>query len=327
MSSRDDLKIEMPYFGSANQDEPEADIVEKQQALARKQFEGREGNWLNSIILILLTASLAVMGYFGVELRKSVEAQKVQAQASDKRILELEQLLAATKAEAQKSGQSFEQKLEAQKKAMDDAMSTQYKAYETQFAELIASAKAQQQAQLQLFDEEIEKLDAKVKNAQEDAQEEMGFMTSQQKTALAGLEDRLSEMAQLRTALTNLEIAQTKTQTDKQALEESIANLKANYLASNSARKSDLASQKKELDALDKALDTYKVSQHKVIDNLANKVAALAKKAAPKLDAAVVARLSKTEQAIKAIDGSRAKVNQDILRLKSKVNKIQLQLQ
>ena len=206
-------------------------------------------------------------------------------------------------------------------------MDTQYLEYQRKFSALIDNANTKQAEQLAQFNEEISKLELKVKNAQEDAQEEMGFMTSQQKTALSGLEERLVEMDALRTSVTNIEITQTKLQGAQQGVLADLAALTNDVSGGTDKSGTELAALKKGLQSLDASLEKYKGSAHASLKALAAKVSVIAKKAAPKLSAAVVSRLDKTENAIRAFDGTRAQVNKDIQRLKSKVNKIQLQLQ
>lgn len=323
MSGRDDRQVDVPYFGSANQDEPENNIVEKQQELARKQYENQGGNWMHSIILIAITIAVSALGYWGMDLNTLQKEQAQQVVKAEARIAELEQLLAAAKEQSEKSGQTLEQKLNEQKTAMD----AQYKVYEKQFFELIQSADKQQKQQLALFNTEIAKVELKIKSAQEDAQEEIGFMTKQQKASLLGLEERLTEITDLRTNLTTVEINQKNNTVSQQKITADITSILSDIEALNKKSKRDTHAVAKEVTALEKSIDQYKAAQHKSMGALTKKVTVLAKKAAPKLDVAVTNRLVKVEQAITAIDGTRLQVNKDIQRLKNRVNKIQLQLQ
>ncbi|MCJ8338560.1 MAG: hypothetical protein MJK10_08825 [Pseudomonadales bacterium] len=331
MPERDDLPVDVPYFGSANQDDTENNIVEKQQELARKQYEGKSGSgWIHSLLTLLLLVAVGAFGYWGYDFKQDQEQRELMAAATEARIADLEQLLADSLAQAKKSGQTLQQRLDEQRKLVSEQkqlMDVQYNEYQKKFAELIKGANAQQQQQLVAFNSEIGKIELKIKHAQEDAQEEMGFMTDQQKTALSGLEERLTEIAGLRTGLTNLEIKQTKADSVQQGVIADIKGLSGEISSSSSSITADLAEMKKDTAALDSSLEQYRSNTHKSLKSLTNKVAVLAKKSAPKLDVAVTARLAKTEQAIKAIDGSRAQVNKEIQRLKGRVNKIQLQLQ
>ncbi|EPJ48948.1 MAG: hypothetical protein OFPI_27060 [Osedax symbiont Rs2] len=331
MPERDDLQVDVPYFGSANQDDTENNIAEKQQELARKNFEERGGSgWFHSLVTLALLVAVGGMGYLGYDFQQDQQQRELMATATEARIADLEQLLADSQAQAKKSGQTLQQRLDEQKQLVNQQkqlMDVQYNEYQKKFAQLIEGANAQQQKQLVAFNGEIGKIELKIKQAQEDAQEEMGFMTSQQKTALSGLEERLAEITGFRTSLTNLEINQTKADLVRQGLLVDLQGLTSEITRSSKSFAGDVLELKKDTAAVDSSLEKYRSSTQKSVRSLANKVAVLAKKAAPKLDAAVTARLTNTEQAIKAIDGSRAQVNKEIQRLKSRVNKIQLQLQ
>ncbi len=331
MPERDELKVDVPYFGSANQDDTENNIVEKQQELARKQFAERgNSGWLHSIVTLALLVAVGSMGYIGYDFQQDQEQRQLMAAATESRIADLEQLLADSQAQAKKSGQTLQQRLNEQKQLVSQQkqlMDTQYNEYQKKFAQLIEGANEQQQQQLVAFNSEIGKVELKIKQAQEDAQEEMGFMTSQQKTALSGLEERLTEIADLRTSLTNLEINQSKANGVRQELAADLQGLATEITNSSKKLAADVVEVKKDTAAVDSSLEQYRSNVNKSVKSLANKVAVLAKKAAPKPDAALTSRLAKTEQAIRAIDGSRAQVNKEIQRLKSRVNKIQLQLQ
>ncbi|EPJ48162.1 MAG: hypothetical protein OFPII_07370 [Osedax symbiont Rs1] len=329
MPQRDEEKVQVPYFGSANQDNTANNIVEKQQ-LAKKQYESQGSHWIHTLLILLLIGSVGAMAYWGYDFKQDQQQRELLAEATESRIAELEQLLADSTAEAEKSGQTLKQRLDEQKKLVigqKELMETQYREYETKFSELIKSADAKQAEQLAAFNFEIEMLEQKVKNAQEDAQEEMGFMTSQQKTALSGLEDRLAEMDALRTNVTNLEITQTKQHSVQQGLVEDIKVLNKDLLASTEKLNSTVLDLTKETGVVDTHLDDYKVAVRKALRSLSSKIAVVAKKVRPKVGSSLNKRVSQTESAIKAIDGSRALVNKEIQRLKSKVNKIQLQLQ
>lgn len=330
MPERDNLKVEVPYLGSANQDEAENNIVEKQQQLMRKQYEGNHSHWLLTLLVLILMGCVGGMAYWGYDFKQDQEQRELLAQATESRIAELEQLLAQFQAEAKKSGQTLQQRLDEQRKLVSEQkklMDVQYTQYEEKFAQLIENANQKQVEQLASFNAEISKIEQKIKDAQEEAQEEMGFMTSQQKTALASLEDRLTEINGLRTSLTNIEINQTKSEVLQKDLAADLAATAKEVAALNdqsAGRNQGLAKQLAELDA---SLEAYKSANYKSIKALAGKVSVIAKKAAPKLNAQVTKRLQNTENAIEAIDGSRAQVNKEIQRLKNKVNSIQLKLQ
>ena len=330
MPQRDDLNVEVPLFGSANQDDTEDNIVGRQQALARKQYESKSSSWIHTTLILLLIASVGAILYWGYDFKQDQEQRELLAEATEARIAELEQLLSDYQAQAQKSGQTLQQRLDEQKNlvaSQKKLMDAQYLEYQSKFAQLLKTANLKQAQQLNAFNHEIEKIEQKVKNAQEDAQEEMGFMTSQQKTALSGLEDRLTEMDSLRTSVTNLEISQTKNQSVQKDLYASISALTSEDATLNQRFQLEIAEIKKNAVSLDEQIETYRVAADKSLKALSSKVSVIARKAAPKLSSQVTARLASTESAIKAIDGSRAQVNKEIQRLKSKVNKIQLQLQ
>ncbi len=330
MPDRNDLKVEVPFLGSANHDEPENNIVEKQQQLAQKQYETKSSHWFHTFLILILMGCVGAMAYWGYDFKQDQEQRELLAEATESRIADLEQLLAQSQAEAKKSGQTLQQRLDEQRKLVSEQkalMDVQYSQYEEKFAQLIKSANQKQVEQLAAFNSEIGNIETKIKNAQEDAQEEMGFMTSQQKTALASLEDRLTEIDGLRTSLTNIEISQTKAAVIQKDAAAEMKTLVDDLAAFDAKLVKQEGEFKAQTTAIETGLEQYKVSNHKSIKSLAAKVSVIAKKAAPKLDATVVKRLKSTENAIRAIDGSRAQVNKEIQRLKSKVNKIQLQLQ
>ena len=101
------------------------------------------------------------------------------AEATEARIADLEQLLEDSRAQARKSGQTLQQRLDEQRNLVESqkkVMDTQYLEYEEKFARLIENANEEQAAQLAQFNAEISKLEQKVKNAQEDAKEEIGII-------------------------------------------------------------------------------------------------------------------------------------------------------
>lgn len=329
MPERDDLKVDVPYFGSANHDDAINNNGGTQQQ-GRNPYETKSSNWVHTVLIILLIASVGSMAYWGYDFKQDQEQRALLAAATESRIADLEQLLAESRAQAEKSGQTLQQRLDEQKKQVSEQkklMDVQYTEYEKKFAQLINNANSKQVEQLASFNEEISKVEQKIKNAQEDAQEEMGFMTSQQKTALAGLEDRLAEVDGIRTNLTNLEISLTTTNSVQKGLVNDFETMNKDLGSIGDKFSIAITEVKEDTVTLDTSLEQYKISAHKSLKSLASKVSVIAKKAAPKLDASVVKRLKLTEGAIRAIDGSRAQVNKEIQRLKSKVNKIQLQLQ
>ena len=85
-------------------------------------------------------------------------------------------------------------------------------------------------------------------------------MTSQQKTALSGLEDRLVEIDSLRTGLTNLEIAQTKALSEQQGLVVDVEAITKDIVGATEKSNLQLVELKKELAALDSGLEKYKVT-------------------------------------------------------------------
>jgi hypothetical protein len=328
MPERDDLKVDVPYFGSAHQDE----VAEQTNAQAPQVVTVIKSgsHWVHTIMILGLIAAVGAIGYWGYDFKQDQEQRLLLAEATESRIAELEQLLADSQAQAKKSGQTLQQRLDAQFKLVEEqkkVMDTQYNQYEENFAKLIENASVKQAQQLDVFNKEIGKLELKIKNTQEDAQEEMGFMTSQQKTALSGLEDRLTEMDGLRTALTNLEINQTKADSVQTGIVADLAVISKDLAALTTKTDTQVAGLKTQTQAVDSNLEQYKATAHKSIKALTSKVSVIARKAAPKLSSSVTKRLKNTESAIAAIDGSRAQVNKEIQRLKSKVNKIQLQLQ
>ncbi|MEH6444182.1 MAG: hypothetical protein V7784_09805 [Oceanospirillaceae bacterium] len=330
MPERDDLKVDVPYFGSANQGDTVNNIGGKQQQSGKNPYDTKSSNWVHTILIILLMACVGGMAYWGYDFKQDQEQRELLAAATESRIADLEQLLAESRAQAEKSGQTLQQRLDEQKKqvsAQKKLMDVQYTEYEKKFAQLINNANLKQVEQLASFNEEISKIEKKVKNAQEDAQEEMGFMTSQQKTALTGLEDRLTEIDGIRTNLTNLEISLTATNSVQKGLVNDFEIMNKDLGLTGDKFNIAISEAKKEIAAVDANLEKYKTSAHTSLKSLASKVSVIAKKSAPKLGASVVKRLKETEGAIRAIDGSRAQVNKEIQRLKSKVNKIQLQLQ
>ncbi|NRA21924.1 MAG: hypothetical protein HRU05_15735 [Oceanospirillaceae bacterium] len=329
MPVRDEENVEVPFFGAADQGSAQAQTSEMLLA-SQTIVTKRGGSWIHSFFIVILLGSVSAMLYWGNDFLQDQQQRILLAEATEARIADLEQLLEDSQDQAKKSGQTLQQRLDEQKKqvqAQKALMDVQYLEYQQKFSVLIETANNKQASQLALFNAEISKLELKVKNAQEDAQEEMGFMTSQQKTALSGLEERLVEIDAIRTNLTNIEIAQTRFQGHQQGLIADLETLTKEVSGGSNQADSQLENIKKELLVLETNLDSYQGSSHKSFKALSAKVSVIAKKAAPKLSAAVLDRLKKTENAIKAFDGTRAQVNKDIQRLKSKVNKIQLQLQ
>jgi chromosome segregation ATPase len=330
MPRRDDLNVEVPLLGSANQDDIEDNIVGRHQELTMKEYANKSTNWVHTTLILMLIVSVAGIVYWGNDFKQDQEQRELLAEATEERIAELEQLLADYQDQAKKSGQTLQQRLDEQKNQVTSQkklMDTQYLEYQSKFAQLLKTANIKQAEQLNVFNLEIEKIEQKVKNAQEDAQEEMGFMTSQQKTALSGLEDRLTEIDSLRTSVTNLEISQTKNQSAQKDIFASLSVFSSETAELNEKLQLEMSDIKKNATRLDEQIEAYKVNADKSVSLLSSKVSVIARKATPKLDNAVKSRLAKTESAIKAIDGSRAQVNKEIQRLKGKVNKIQLQLQ
>lgn len=325
MPQRNELDVEVPFFGSANQDDGHSSV--SAEAIAVKNSVS---HWVHSILILLLITSVGGIAYWGNDFKQDQEQRQLLAEATESRVAELEQLLAESTAEAEKSGQTLQQRLDEQFKLVEQQktiMDSYYLEFKKNFATLIDNASLEQAAQLATFNEDISKLELKIRNTREDSQEEMGFMTSQQKTALSGLEDRLKEIDGLRTALTNLEISQTSAQSVQIGLTTDYAEAAKDLGALAAKFDKQVATLQADTASVDKSLEQYKAAAHNSLKALASKVSVIAIKAAPKLDASVVKRLKNTENAIAAIDGTRAQVNKEIQRLKSKVNKIQLQLQ
>jgi len=330
MPQRDDLNVEVPFLGSANEGDTDNQHSKIAAQAISQQQAAKNSHWLHTILITLLIGCVSAMAYFGYDFLEDQQQRSLMTQATEERIAELEQLLSDFKVQEEKSGQTLKQQLDKQLelvKSQKAIMDSQYQQYETKFAKLIEQTNTEQAQLIAKFNVDIETLELKIKNAQEDAQDELGFMTSQQKTALSSLEERLKELDGLRTSVTNLEISQTKVTAEQAGLLSDVQALKKASDGSSATVGASVEALKKEVAALDANFEQYKVSAHKSLNSLTAKVSAIAKKAAPKLSAAVSSRLNKTETAIRAIDGSRAQVNQEIQRLKTKVNKIQLQLQ
>lgn len=330
MPQRDELNVDVPFLGSANEGDTDNQHNKMAAQSLAHQSNNKSGHWLHTILITLLIGCVGAMAYLGYDFLEDQQQRSLMTQATESRIAELEQLLSDFKVQEEKSGQTLKQQLDKQRElvtAQKAIMDSQYQQYETKFAKLIEQTNAEQAQLIAKFNIDIETLELKIKNAQEDAQDELGFMTSQQKAALLSLEERLKELDGLRTSVTNLEISQTKMSAEQKGLLVDVQELMKNNDGSSDKVAASVVELKKEIATLDANFEQYKGSAHKSLNSLTAKVSVIAKKAAPQLSAAVSSRLNKTEAAIRAIDGSRAQVNQEIQRLKTKVNKIQLQLQ
>lgn len=320
MSERDQTPLQVPPLGSASQDEPVRNIVLKQQELAKKQQP--QGSWLTSLVLIVLVAGVAVIGYYGVELQKQQLALTEQLAESNKHIVALEQQLADAQQQAQQAGEQLEQRLAGQRQQMDE----QFNRYETSLSEMGKKAEREQQAQLAQVKSEFESLQQSLQDAAQDAAAERGFMTEQQKIALDGLEQRLSEIDQLRQSITDAQIALDKLSGDQQEGAQQLAALGKELASIEGKTQSARAALGKQISEQQRAQERYQASQHESFKKLTDQVQSLVKRNTGP-DPELIRSVENVSQDIAAINGFRRQVNRDLLKLKERVNRIQALLQ
>lgn len=142
------------------------------------------------------------------------------------------------------------------------------------------------------------------------------------------LEQQAEQLKQLQTKLDETEAAlvEVRKQAGKgiDALAQTGA-LKSEQAALKKALQARLASAEKQLDTLEQSLKLESEGRLKVQKQLTEQLSGLS--GGSDLTAQLAQRIRQNEQAIKAIDGTRRQVNQDLLRIRQQLNNLQLRIE
>ena len=91
MPQRDELNVEVPFLGSAN--EGDTDNNSKIVAHTIGHQQQKNGHWLHTILITLLLVCVGSMAYFGYDFLEDQQQRSLMTEATESRIAELEQQL------------------------------------------------------------------------------------------------------------------------------------------------------------------------------------------------------------------------------------------
>lgn len=241
---------------------------------------------------LLITAILLLLaaggGYLGYNLMQQQEQlAQVQSELGQARA-RIESLEALLEVTSDSAEQSG-QTLQQRLQEMDGRMKERFTHFDSEVAKLWTVAYQRNKPQLEQQAEQLKKLQAQVAEAE---------------TAMAAMGKEAGKGAD---ALAQLGVLKTEQGALKKALQ---------------AR---LSAAEKQLDTLEQGLKLESEGRLKVQKQLADQLAGVS--GGSDVTAQLAQRIRQNEQAIKAIDGTRRQLSQDLLRIRQQLNNLQLRLE
>ncbi len=241
---------------------------------------------------LLVTAILLLLaaggGYLGYNLMQQQE-QLVQLQAELGRAQGRVESLEALLEVASDSAEQSGQTLQQRLQAVDGRMKERFTHYDSEIAKLWTVAYQRNKPQLEQQAEQLKKLQAQL---------------AETETTLAAVRKDADKAADA--------LAQTSA-------------LKTELAAQKKVLQARLSAAEKQLDTLEQGLKLESEGRLKVQKQLTEQLAGLS--GGSDVTAQLAQRIRQNEQAIKAIDGTRRQLSQDLLRIRQQLNNLQLRME
>ncbi|GAA0689743.1 hypothetical protein GCM10009104_15330 [Marinobacterium maritimum] len=250
--------------------------------------QGKGGSGGSLLITVILLLLVAGGGYLGYNLMQQQE-QLVQLQAELGQAQGRVASLEALLEVASDSAAQSGQTLQQRLQDVDARMKERFTHYDSEVAKLWTVAYQRNKPQLEQQAEQLKKLQAQVAEAE---------------TALVAVRKDAGKAAD--------------------ALAQAGA-LKTELAAQKKALQARLAAAEKQLDTLEQGLRLESEGRLKVQKQLTEQLAGLS--GGSDVTAQLAQRIRQNEQAIKAIDGTRRQLSQDLLRIRQQLNNLQLRLE
>lgn len=320
MSRDDNNDVQVPNLGPADHTRTvvlSADRAEKTFHDEPEEVVTRaSGGLLTSFILILLTAACSGFGYFAFELQQRLEDQQALLDASAARITELESQVSHSQKNAVASGETLEQRLKQLADKSQQRFAEQGKALEGVKSEL---AKVAQQSG---WKDAVQTLTTRLEQQSKAAQETKSQLT-QMVTDVAALEKQLKPVAgvaaQYKTHTDQLQSLQELVKKNDQQAKEQLKTL-SGQLASTKELKNSLGILQTQLAIQEETQAELKAQ----LQRLGGRVKS--SEQGGNSQAVFENRLRKAEEAVKAFDGSRVQINNELRKLTARVNLLQAEL-
>lgn len=354
---REQDNLEVPSFGPADPSRatPAAETKLGDGVIARSvdAEHARKGRGFIVLVVLLLTAVVAGLGYWGLVQHNQIQQQQalLNSQAEQVtnlsgQITELQKLLQTATTSVEESDESLLEWVNNRASAADEKIQS----LSEQLAKLEADLKKQTADQLAAQDAALKKLTADTSGQTES----LTTLTSR----LAAVEKLSGDLEAVNKAAADQKQSQAKLQKDLAALNSGLdKQVKALNSKLASVEKS-LAAQDKSLKAASKKLSGSSGASAKQLEQVRADLAALsadyqilsegqelqrvalaeqARDLNRRIDQAgskggasssdLERRVSLNEQAVKAIDGSRLVMNKELLRIRQRLNNLQLQVE
>ena len=318
----DDKDLDLPSFGPAERDDgqirkPNSETPQTSNANPQPGSAGRSapppaataeatassGGGLSYLIILLLAAAVGGLAYWSylqhqqiVVLEQQMGLVDQQRAEIDQQVLELQQLLQVAESSAVQSGES----LLGQVKKQAASTAEKHKQLDSEIAKLWTVAH-------QRNTPKIAALEKQLKAAEKRAADQL----KQQEAKLA---QQAKQSKSLSAKLTGVEKALQAAEQSASKNNDQIAAVKGSAAA--------LAS---EFALLNETVELMQEEQRRKLSAFAEQIVELQQN--QNSAAGVERRVRVNEQAIRAIDGSRAQLNKELLQIRSKLNSLQLRLE
>ncbi|WP_207063817.1 hypothetical protein [Motiliproteus sp. SC1-56] len=254
------------------------------------------GNGLVYFVLLVLILALGGFGYWSYQqqglLERKLQAAQATLSQSQDRLSHLESLISATDESASKSGAALQARINQQ--AESEKKRTKH--VDSEIAKLWTIAYQRNKPQIEALDKTVAGLSEGTASLKQEVETLSGAM-SQTRETLAAASQRLDA-----------------NQADLRSLGGSHQGL--------SSELNDLASRVRRQDAANQEFDKLQEQQ---LQALTRRVEQLAAK--PSVSSDLRQQLEEQQKAIESINGYRRQVNQELLRLRERVNQLQLDVQ
>jgi chromosome segregation ATPase len=313
-----DKDLELPSFGPAER-EPAIKVSGEKPQTETPQKGGAKGNRadaeqkvssgggaLSYLIILLLAVAVAGLAYWNFMQHQQLQVLENERKVVDEKIIELQKLFLVAGDSAAQTGESLQNQVKKQ-------------------AEINQQKFASLEADSGKFGTAISRLDAEITKLNSE-NGKLWVVAHQRNTPkIAELEKQLNEAsAQLDKQSKALEgMTGELTKLDKQlAASEAKGSENAKQVA---AIRQSAAALSTQFQALSESIDLQQADQKKKMALLAEQVISL--KESQGQGAGLERRVKVNEQAVKAIDGSRLVVNNELLQIRQKLNNLQLKVE
>ncbi len=299
-----DKDLELPSLGPAErelntkrpgggaQSEPLQDSAISRPQNAAKQPRRSGGNGLSFLIILLLAAAVAGLAYWSFMQHQQLQALKAERKTVDEKIAELQKLFLVAGNSAAESGESLQNQVQREAAAVQQ----QFDKVDARIAKLTA-----ENGKLWVIAHE--------RNTPKIAELEkrLSGVSAQIDKQTKSLEGMTGELATLDKQLKSVDAKSSEASKQLAGIRQSAAALSTEFQALSESVELQGADQKKNMASLTRQITSLKEGQGQ--------------------GAGLERRVKVNEQAVKAIDGSRLVMNNQLLQIRQQLNNLQLKLE